>query len=733
MAEHAVNQAALNNAGLYTTRLEDDEIRLLYLEQPLGKWSFQKHKISEARDYVAVSYTWGPNEDTAYAGDDVISKEGVPRYLSAVDTNYDNNDGDETPYYLEIDGKNYQITRNVHELATRVISDEGGALAWVDALCINQADVVERSAQVARMGDIFSNAEYVLVWLGTDDDDEAGSVIELCKAISAEYERQTDGGGRIAAPRHVSNIMEPGTLEGMGLPPASDERWYAFARFWDRRWFHRLWIVQEATMASSPRMWWGGSELDTRMLGNVSSFILQAEFPLATWRTQFNKTGTKEWWNLRRKMGETLTKIRASKFVVYPEPDEVDNQPYQQDSYILQCDTVGGPRMLDGKVRQDSMRHYANILETHRTFDATDPRDYIYGTLGIIESAAANRGWTPTGIQVDYTKSVADIYGDAAKRIMETSRCINLLSLAQDPLMRKQHDLPSWVPDFSARGVMPVLLPKARRWETMPKLYNLSQSIAASRSHVFEVQDNLRVLKVKAICLTDIKKIGESHHELCNGGIWEQVAQILISQPSFVKGESQVESLWRSLIANTSLDGYEIAPPETAKLFKYFVATSLVMNVLNDPNHLDKLPTWRMVTELDHKAANYDEEAAALYSFDWVREKAGVASQDVQDIEAGNRPAQQPGPIMSQAALFANNTQPMYYRRVLLTSCGLLGFGPLSTKPGDEVWVLPGMPLPTVLRRTEAGAYRVLGETYLHGDPDFPSGGEKEMTWIDLV
>jgi hypothetical protein len=39
---------------------------------------------------------------------------------------------------------------------------------WVDALCINQDDVVERAQQLAVMGDIFAGAERVRVWLGED-------------------------------------------------------------------------------------------------------------------------------------------------------------------------------------------------------------------------------------------------------------------------------------------------------------------------------------------------------------------------------------------------------------------------------------------------------------------------------------------------------------------------------------------------------------------------------------
>lgn len=40
---------------------------------------------------------------------------------------------------------------------------------WADAICINQGDVGERSAQVAMMGKIFRSSAYVLAWFGQPD------------------------------------------------------------------------------------------------------------------------------------------------------------------------------------------------------------------------------------------------------------------------------------------------------------------------------------------------------------------------------------------------------------------------------------------------------------------------------------------------------------------------------------------------------------------------------------
>lgn len=37
---------------------------------------------------------------------------------------------------------------------------------WVDALCINQADPADKTAQISLMGDIYRNSQMLIIWLG---------------------------------------------------------------------------------------------------------------------------------------------------------------------------------------------------------------------------------------------------------------------------------------------------------------------------------------------------------------------------------------------------------------------------------------------------------------------------------------------------------------------------------------------------------------------------------------
>ena len=66
---------------------------------------------------------------------------------------------------------NLQITPNLAVALRHLRDSRSEWILWIDAICINQNDLQEWSAEVRRMGDIFSIAWRTLIWLGPDDDD----------------------------------------------------------------------------------------------------------------------------------------------------------------------------------------------------------------------------------------------------------------------------------------------------------------------------------------------------------------------------------------------------------------------------------------------------------------------------------------------------------------------------------------------------------------------------------
>lgn len=53
---------------------------------------------------------------------------------------------------------------------------------WIDSVCIDQTNIEEKSGQVALMGEIYKNADKVIVWLG-EWDDKMRKAVEIVKDL----------------------------------------------------------------------------------------------------------------------------------------------------------------------------------------------------------------------------------------------------------------------------------------------------------------------------------------------------------------------------------------------------------------------------------------------------------------------------------------------------------------------------------------------------------------------
>ena len=131
--------------------------------------------------------------------------------------------------------------------------------------------------------------------------------------------------------------------------------------------------------------------------------------------------------------------------------------------------------------------------------------------------------------------------------------------------------------------------------------------------------------------------------------------------------------------------------------------------------------------------------------FKYLADAVEDVNHQYRELEAG-RHVHKDSPIGDRAVRFASGMHVMAYRRVFVTQSGYLGIGPLSTQAGDEIWALPDAPLPTMLRAlgsrynnddsyADKATYSVLGDTFVHGDPDYKTDGDSSRgwEWIELV
>jgi hypothetical protein len=68
--------------------------------------------------------------------------------------------------YITCNGFSRTVTRNLFDALKALRYADKTRLLWVDALCINQDDTIDRTTQVNLMAEIYKNALRTVVWLG---------------------------------------------------------------------------------------------------------------------------------------------------------------------------------------------------------------------------------------------------------------------------------------------------------------------------------------------------------------------------------------------------------------------------------------------------------------------------------------------------------------------------------------------------------------------------------------
>jgi hypothetical protein len=123
----------------YPSILGSDELRLLQPTSTAGRiLRFRVRTVRRATkpSYAAVSYTWGNDE---------------PNKL------------------IYLDGQPFPVRPNLWSCLyylSQYSQDMTLSYLWVDAICINQTNVVERNTQVRAMDRTYREASHVSVWLG---------------------------------------------------------------------------------------------------------------------------------------------------------------------------------------------------------------------------------------------------------------------------------------------------------------------------------------------------------------------------------------------------------------------------------------------------------------------------------------------------------------------------------------------------------------------------------------
>jgi hypothetical protein len=170
---------------------------------------------------------------------------------------------------IELNGALVDIPGSAAKVLRQFRLLSSSRILWIDALCINQEDLNERSQQVALMGQVYRSSQGTLAWLG-DSDGATERTLRTLNRISNEFYNPIYGSDPgISDDRKGTELSDEfdKVLEDDDVQSALD--------FYRRPWFSRVWVIQEAVLAKTSTCYCGPHTIlwntvcrSTRWLGN---------------------------------------------------------------------------------------------------------------------------------------------------------------------------------------------------------------------------------------------------------------------------------------------------------------------------------------------------------------------------------------------------------------------------------------------------------------------------------
>lgn len=347
---------------------------------------------AECPKYTALSYAWGQRPMTKTISIDSVLCEVNETVEMALR---------EIRWHAEFTNTTPGPER--HERG----SHDKGELVWVDQICINQADEVEKSHQVSQMRHIYCAADHVIAWLGPswpDCEFLFGHLTKIGAALRAgDYDLVWESHRDTNIRRRLSR---------------------AYYDLCTKQYWTRLWVMQEYAVPKNLTVVCGRWRLDSR---HIHTVIVPDEDDLPPLSEQAPSSHEKSVREVLRDF-RPLYKNIPSSFVL--------RIITRRSGYQFAVAAQGEPRTA-----LYTMLTSALVLEMDYNFPQTsDSRDRIFSLMGLTADRAAFQGFP------DYTSTCERVYQTAVEGMLRQGR-IDILAYCQFPKNLPQ--LPSWVPDWS--------------------------------------------------------------------------------------------------------------------------------------------------------------------------------------------------------------------------------------------------------------------------------------------
>ena len=573
-----------------------------------------------------------------------------------------------------------------------------GAYLWVDALCINQDDIPERSHSVRIMSAIYRRAERVLVWLGPREptDDIIWAIEDFLPSLLRF--RESSNITRLYFRKMSFDLNDKSIIEGLGGRKCA--RWRAafpgLLSFFARAcWFSRGWVMQEALAPSVESV---------AVLAGQHPFSFKhvtALIHIVYWDFGQCKILGLLMWDRDPEGGRFWH----------------SNSPAWILTYLHRVRRV--IRQFPGADPGNRWKAILRLLDFMAVFSFADSRDHVYGCLGLIEAMLGES--ISDVVSPDYSISTREVLVSVARLCLQNIKELDaVFSSLRCQGSDETLNLPSWVPNFTVLGSRPRGPSFFDRFHASLANHLGGPSAEVCNDTVLLVE-GARLDKIATVARNNgLRKKGElevfvqttKQHSfttaLSQPALRQRVHKAwladwilnYISQGTpypFMLSQSREEAFLRTYAADSesvSISAAESVATEAREWYAYMFAKCVLLSEAGKDRILTKLDAlprprhWLPLREdvsgiLDKSVSLLPVDSEALAHNSWYR--SVFAAED-------------------HGALFE-------------TVGGYLGVVRAAAQLDDEVWIVRGSRLPVVLRKSSEteGHYRILGVAYVHG------------------
>ncbi|RSL73995.1 hypothetical protein CEP53_000590 [Fusarium sp. AF-6] len=604
-----------------------------------------------------------------------------------------------------LNGGEFSVGENLGAALRQLRPRDGqGRTFWIDAICINQNNLKEKAHQVAQMDSIYRNASGVVVWLGHESN-TSSEVFDACEALQKYNDEDSLSLRFIHSIFHLGCARCSNCGKDMLLDALSNEHDipqklvndYArilssqvfdsletreiFARMakaieklLSRPWWTRVWVLQEAILAKKITLHCGQRRVDWIYFRAIIFLTM----------TMVSRHAAKSSGNPRNQIQNAGTQ---STFLALAQRTYV---------FFFTQRTSGFTQLI-------TKLSLADLLSLTSEFAATDPRDRLFALMSLLPNESSER----LALQPDYVVKTRRLYIRAAKHFLETTRSLEVITARplpgnHDNLSPGDAPLPSWVPnweahcswwlnstwinDFTPMKALDMLssanndkdLTKSDPTEPEEKMQHFRASLFDVSPFAFEFSTWDEILGVRGQSVDTVEEIGptwdlgSAMEESSVFQAWKSIALMHQETTYPFSNQSRPEVFWRTVL----MDRHHSPPAGQCDPYN----VERIPSVLDPQNVAKMFKPWGI--RCSFPPTTQHEELLFL------NHMHNLAAQ--LWIWKGN---------LYCAAL-----------RLFRTKKGYIGLCHPRARPGDEVAILFGAPVPIVLREFNEG--------YVHGIMD---------------